>query len=158
MLNFISYISAGAYSLTYTHVIWSDLLASSLSNSLLRRNDLMNLGHQRLFCAFVIVLLVLEEYRVADLLDCGSLARSVRQQTYDEILKSLTQVGTIHCVEVVIIFLVLDHVVVLILENLGAVGEFALYDDEEEHAHGEQVDLRAIVHEFLQDFWSDVAG
>ena len=128
------------------------MLASNLSNSLLCTDDLVDLGQERLSRALMIVLLVLEEDRVADLLDRGSLGWSVRQQTDDEILETLTQVSTIYRVEIVIVFLVLDHVVVLVLEDLGAVGEFALYDDEEEHAHGEQVDLRAIVHEFLQDF------
>ena len=134
------------------------MLASNLSNSLLCTDDLVDLGQERLSRALMIVLLVLEEDRVADLLDRGSLGWSVRQQTDDEIFETLTQMSTIHRVEIVIVFLVLDHVVVLVLEDLGAVGEFALHDDEKEDSHGEQVDLRTIVHELLQDFWSNIAG
>ena len=97
----------------------------------------------------MIVSLVLEEGWAADLLDSRSLVGSVGEQADDEVLESLTEVATINSIEIGIISLLLDKVVVLILEDLGTVGEFTLHNNEDKNTHREQVNLRAVIDELF---------
>ena len=78
---------------------------------------------------------LLQEGRGTDLGNCGSLSGTVRQQADYQVLEALTEVHTINGLEVRIISLLTDHLVVLVLEDLGAVGELTLDNDEEKNAH-----------------------
>ena len=63
----------------------------------------------------------------------------------------------VHSLEVGVILLVLDHTVVLVLEDLGAVREFALYHDKKKDTHREKVDASTVILVVSQDLRSYVA-
>ena len=64
---------------------------------------------------------------------------------------------SVHGLKVRVILLVLDHVVVLVLEDLGAMGELTLNHNEKKHSHGEEINAAAIVLVVSEDFRGHVA-
>ena len=108
-------------------------------------------------CTLLVVAGLLKVGGLANLVDRRSLARVVGQKAYNEVPKVHAQAKPIYRLEVVLEAMVADHVVVLVLEHLGAVGELALHHDEEEDAHREEIDLGAVIVLLFEDLGGDVA-
>ena len=102
------------------------------------------------------VIWVIEEGRLAHLLDCWPLLRVIRQEAHNQLFKGTTQLGSVDGLEVVVVTTLANHIVVLVSQNFRAVRELTLDYDEQKHAHGEDVDFRPLVDELLEDFGSDV--
>ena len=104
----------------------------------------------------LVVAPLVEEGTLTDLGDRGALLRLEGEQAHDQVLEVLGKVDAVHSLEVLVILLVLDHAVVLVLEDLGAVREFALYHDEKKDTHREKVDASTVILVVSQDLRSYV--
>ena len=123
----------------------------------LRGDDFLDFAEKMCPNLNFIIILVIQEGTLPDLRDSGTLIWLEGQQAHDQILEVLRQVSALDCLEVGIITLVLDHVVVLVFEDLRAVWEFALHHNEYKYTHREQVDLCSIVFVVGEHFGSDIA-
>ena len=97
--------------------------------------NILDLCHQVDASALLTIALIVQVRRVADLRDGWSLLRVVCEESDDQVLEAGCQLHTIDCLEIGIVALLSDHIVVFVFEDLGAVRELALHDDEKKDAH-----------------------
>ena len=118
----------------------------------------MHLAQKVLARLLLVVLFVAEVGTLANLCDRRPFARVERKQTHNQVLEVLGELGALDSLEVRIVALVLDHIVVLVFEDLGAVGELTLDHDEEKDTHREQINSATIVHIVGEDLRGNVTG
>ena len=95
----------------------------------------LDLCHEVDASALLTIALIVEEGRVANLGDSRSLLWVVGKEPDDQVFESWRQLNTIDSLEVSIIALLTNHFVVFVFEDLGAMGELALHDDEKKDTH-----------------------
>ena len=81
----------------------------------------------------------------------------VGKKACDERLEGWAQLSAVYSLEVLVKALSANHIVILVLEDLGAMRELTLNDDEQEDAHGEDVNLCSIVNLLFEHFGRDIA-
>lgn len=87
----------------------------------------------------------------------GPLSWVVGEQTHNKIFKGTTQAEAVDSLEIIVIVASTNHVVVLVPENLRAMGELTLNNDKQKDAHREQINLGPIVDLLLENFGCNVA-
>ena len=102
---------------------------------LLRIVNVLDLCHEVDASALLTIALIIEIGRVANLGNGRSLLRVVSEESDDQVLESGCQLHTIDSLEIGVIALLSDHIVVFIFEDLCAVRELALHDDEKKDTH-----------------------
>ena len=102
---------------------------------LLRIVNFLDLCHEVDASALLTIALIVEIGRVANLGNGRSLLRVVSEESDDQVFESGCQIHTIDSLEICVIALLPDHIVVFIFEDLGAVRELALHDDEKKDTH-----------------------
>ena len=102
---------------------------------LLRVVNGLDLCHEVDASALLTIALIVEVGRVANLGDSGSLLRVIGQEPDDQVLESGCQLHAIDSLEIGVVALLPDHIVVFVFEDLGAVRELALHDDEKKDTH-----------------------
>ena len=84
---------------------------------------------------FAVFFVLTEEGTFANLRNCRTLFRLERKKTHDELFEATRKVSTLNSLEIGVVALVLDHIVVLVAQDLRAVRELALNHNEQEHTH-----------------------
>ena len=95
----------------------------------------LDLCHKVDASALLTIALIVEVGGVANLSDSGPLLRVVSEEPDNQVLESGCQLHAIDSLEVGVIALLSDHIVVFVFEDLGAVRELALHDDEKKDTH-----------------------
>ena len=95
----------------------------------------MDLIEELLTCLFFIVIFAAQERTFTDLSNSWALCRIVGEQAYNQLFETRRKVSALDCLEVFVVTFVLNHAVILALENLGAMREPTMHHDEEENSH-----------------------